>query len=224
MQQLASSAAGWHCHRTAPTPERGLRGAFWKSVSTLKKVRPPFKPLQNPHFFPDKISNVDSRAVASAFGKDIPAQEGANMLLKLILDRAIVQAVFASSSSSTAALIGVVYPAPGGTAVVKPKRGTQQPILRFDPSAATSFRLGDGRSLPKGAFRGHRVTSALVFLLPRQDSGRPAGIAYARFRRTVIAARPSSSYHERVSVTCCRPMDQAAFTLPQNRAPETSTL
>jgi hypothetical protein len=125
-----------------------------------------YQPLRNPYSFADKISNVDIRAVASAFGTDIPAQEAADLLLKLILERTIVQAVFVSSSSSTAALIGVVYPAPGGTAVVKPARETQQPILRFDPSAATSFRLGDGRVLPEGAFRGHRVTSALCFCYP----------------------------------------------------------
>jgi hypothetical protein len=132
----------------------------------VREGSPPFKPLQNLYFFADKISNVDSRAMISALGKDIPAQEAADLLLKLMLERTIVQAVFASSSSSTAALIGVVYPAPGGTAVVKPARETQQPVLRFDPSAATSFKLGDGYVLPEGAFRGHRVTSALCFCYP----------------------------------------------------------
>jgi hypothetical protein len=104
--------------------------------------------------------------MGSTFGKDIPAQEAADLLLKLIVDRTIVQAIFTSNSSSTAALIGVVYPAPGGTAVVKPRRETEQPICRFDPSAATSFRLGDGRAFPDEAFKSHRVASALSFCYP----------------------------------------------------------
>ena len=104
--------------------------------------------------------------MASISGRDIPAQEAADLLLKLILDRAIVQAVFASSSSSTAALIGVVYPAPGGTAVVKPRRESKQPIFSFNPSAATSFRCGDGGAFRDGAFKSHRVTSSLSFCYP----------------------------------------------------------
>jgi hypothetical protein len=103
--------------------------------------------------------------MASIFAKSIPAQEAADLLLKLIVDRAIVQAVFASSAS-TAALIGLVYPAPGGTAMVKPRRETTQPIFRFDPSAATSFRVGDGRAFPEATFKSHRVTSALSFCYP----------------------------------------------------------
>ena len=96
-------------------------------------------------------------------GRTIAAQEAADLLFKLIVDRAIVQAVFTSGSSSCAALIGVVYPAPGGTAMVKPQKETAQPILRFDPSGATSFRLGDGRAFLKGVFEHHRVNSALSF-------------------------------------------------------------
>ena len=104
--------------------------------------------------------------MAPVFGKDISAQEAADLLCKLILERTIVPAVFASGSSATAALIGVVYPAPGGTAVVKPSRETKQPVLRFDPSAATSFRVSDGSAFPKGTFRSHRVTSTLCFCYP----------------------------------------------------------
>jgi hypothetical protein len=101
--------------------------------------------------------------MGSVIGKEISAQEAADRLLKLIIDRTIVQAVFTSRSSLTAALIGVVYPAPGGSAMVKARRETTQPIFRFDPSAATSFRLDDGRAFRKGAFKSHHVSSVLSF-------------------------------------------------------------
>jgi len=105
-------------------------------------------------------------AMGSGIGKDIPAQEAAELLRKLIVDRAIVQAVFTGSGSLTAALIGVVYPAPGGTAMVKPGQKQAQPVLRFDPSAATSFRVSEGRELFIGSFQDHRVNSALSFCYP----------------------------------------------------------
>jgi hypothetical protein len=104
--------------------------------------------------------------MGSVIGKEIPAQEAADRLLKLMIERTIVQAVFTSRSSLTAALIGVVYPAPGGSAMVKVRRENTQPIFRFDPSAATSFRLDDGHAFPRGAFKSHRVTSVLSFCYP----------------------------------------------------------
>jgi hypothetical protein len=47
--------------------------------------------------------------------------------------------------------------------LVKPRRESSQPVLRFDPSAATSFRMSDGRSFRPGVFGNYRVASAISF-------------------------------------------------------------
>ena len=105
-------------------------------------------------------------SVAKEITKEIPAQEAADVLLKLIVERSIVQALYSSSGSLSAALIGTVYPAPGGAALVKPSRESPQPYLRFDPSAATSFRISDGRAFRPGAFGDYRVALAISFCYP----------------------------------------------------------
>ena len=88
-------------------------------------------------------------------------------IAKTIADRSIVQAIFTTKGSLRAALIGAVYPAPGGAALVKPRRESAQPVLRFDPSAATSFRVSDGRSFRRGVFGNYRgVASAISFCYP----------------------------------------------------------
>jgi hypothetical protein len=99
-------------------------------------------------------------------GKDIPAQDAADLLLKLIVDRTIVQAVFTGISTISASVIGVVYPASDGSAMVKPdkKRGT--PFLRFDPSAATSFRFADRSASCEDLVAKRRLVSALSFNYP----------------------------------------------------------
>jgi hypothetical protein len=99
-------------------------------------------------------------------GKDIPAQDAADLLLKLIVDRTIVQAVFTGISSLSASVIGVVYPAPDGTAVVKARKKSGTPFLRFDPSAATSFRFADRRASCEDLVAKRRLTSALSFSYP----------------------------------------------------------
>jgi hypothetical protein len=104
--------------------------------------------------------------VAKRTAEEIPAQEAADVLLRLILDRSIVQVLFRTSGSLTAALIGTVYPAPGGAALVKPRRESPQPVLRFDPSAATSFLISDGRAFRPGAFGNYKVASAITFSYP----------------------------------------------------------
>jgi hypothetical protein len=104
--------------------------------------------------------------MAKRITKDIPAQEAADVLLRLIVDRSIVQALFTTSGSLSAALIGTVYPAPGGAALVKPRQESAQPVIRFDPSAATSFRMSDGGTFHPGAFGNYRVASAISFCYP----------------------------------------------------------
>jgi hypothetical protein len=99
-------------------------------------------------------------------GKDIPAQDAADLLLKLIVNRTIVQAVFTGISSLSASVIGVVYPAPDGTAVVKAHKKSGTPFLRFDPSAATSFRFADRRASCENLVAKRRLTSALSFNYP----------------------------------------------------------
>jgi hypothetical protein len=99
-------------------------------------------------------------------GKDIPQQDAADLLLKLIVDRTVVQAVFTGISSLSASVIGVVYPAPDGTAVVKARKKSGTPFLRFDPSAATSFRFADRRGSCEDLVAKRRLTSALSFSYP----------------------------------------------------------
>src|ERR1700730_1609081 len=99
-------------------------------------------------------------------GKDIPQQDAADLLLKLIVDRTVVQAVFTGISSLSASVIGVVYPAPDGTAVVKARKKSGTPFLRFDPSAATSFRFADRRASCEDLVAKRRLTSALSFSYP----------------------------------------------------------
>ena len=105
-------------------------------------------------------------AMVLRIGKDIPAQEAADLLLKLITGRTIVQAVFTGMSSLSASLIGVVYPAPDGTAVVKPYKRGGAPFLRFDPSAATSFRFADRPASSENLVSKRLLTSALSFNYP----------------------------------------------------------
>jgi hypothetical protein len=105
-------------------------------------------------------------SVAIRMGEEIPAQQAADVLVRLVVDRCIVQVLFRTSGSLTAALIGTVYPAPGGAALVKPRRESQQPVLRFDPSAATSFRISDGRAFGPGIFGDYKVSSAISFCYP----------------------------------------------------------
>jgi hypothetical protein len=99
-------------------------------------------------------------------GKDIPAQEAADLLLKLIVHRTIVQAVFTGISTLTASVIGVVHPAPDGTAVVKTYKKSGTPFLRFDPSAATSFKFADRRASFENLVAKRRLVSALSFNYP----------------------------------------------------------
>src|ERR1700733_13437525 len=99
-------------------------------------------------------------------GKDIPAQEAADLLLKLIVHRTIVQAVFTGISTLTASVIGVVHPAPDGTAVVKTDKKSGTPFLRFDPSAATSFKFADRRASCENLVAKRRLISALSFSYP----------------------------------------------------------
>jgi hypothetical protein len=105
-------------------------------------------------------------AMVLKIGKDIPAEDAADLLLKLIVDRTIVQAVFTGISSLSASVIGVVYPAPDGTAVVKARKKSGTPFLRFDPSAATSFRFADRRASCEDLVAKRRLTSALSFSYP----------------------------------------------------------
>src|SRR3984885_3169695 len=99
-------------------------------------------------------------------GKDIPAQEAADLLLKLIVHRTIVQAVFTGISTLTSSVIGVVPPAPDGTAVVKTHKKSGTPFLRFDPSAATSFKFADRRASFENLVAKRRLVSALSFNYP----------------------------------------------------------
>jgi hypothetical protein len=99
-------------------------------------------------------------------GKDIPAQDAADLLLRLIVDRTIVQAVFTGISTLSASVIGVVYPAPDGTAMVKAHKKCGTPFLRFDPSAATSFRFADRRASRENLVAKRRLVSALSFNYP----------------------------------------------------------
>jgi hypothetical protein len=99
-------------------------------------------------------------------GKDIPKQDAADLLFKLIVDRTVVQAVFTGISSLSASVIGVVYPAPDGTAVVKARKKTGTPFLRFDPTAATSFRFADRRASCEDLVAKRRLISALSFSYP----------------------------------------------------------
>lgn len=88
------------------------------------------------------------------------------MLFKLIVDRTVVQAVFIGISCLSASVIGVVYPAPDGTAVVKARKKTGTPFLPFDPSAATSFRFADRRAPCEDLVAKRRLVSALSFSYP----------------------------------------------------------
>jgi hypothetical protein len=99
-------------------------------------------------------------------GKDIPQQDAADLLFRLIVDRTVVQAVFTGISSLSASVIGAVYPAPDGTAVVKARKKTGTPFLRFDPSAATSFRFADRRASCEDLVAKRRLISALSFSYP----------------------------------------------------------
>jgi hypothetical protein len=99
-------------------------------------------------------------------GKDIQAQDAADLLIKLIAERTIVQAVFTGISTLSASVIGVVYPAPEGTAVVKAHKKSGTPFLRFDPSAATSFRFVDRRASCENLVAKRRLVSALSFNYP----------------------------------------------------------
>jgi hypothetical protein len=99
-------------------------------------------------------------------GKDIPPQNAADLLLKLIIDRTIVQAVYTGVSALTASVIGIVYPGPDGTAVVKAHKKGGTPFLRFDPSAATSFRFADRRASCENLVAKRRLISALSFNYP----------------------------------------------------------
>jgi hypothetical protein len=105
-------------------------------------------------------------AMVLKIGKDIQAQEAADLLLKLIVDRTIVQAVFTGFSTLTASVIGVVYSAPDGTAVVKSHKKGGAPFLRFDPSAATSFRFADRRASCENLVAKRRLITALSFNYP----------------------------------------------------------
>jgi hypothetical protein len=99
-------------------------------------------------------------------GKDIAQQDAADLLFKLIVGRTVVQAVFTGISSLSASVIGVVHPSPDGTAVVKARKKSGTPFLRFDPSAATSFRFADRRASCEDLVAKHRLISALSFSYP----------------------------------------------------------
>jgi hypothetical protein len=99
-------------------------------------------------------------------GKDIAQQDAADLLFKLIVDRTVVQAVFTGISSLSASVIGVVHPSPDGTAVVKARKKSGTPFLRFDPSAATSFRFADRRASCEDLVAKRRLISALSFSYP----------------------------------------------------------
>jgi hypothetical protein len=99
-------------------------------------------------------------------GTDIPLQDAADLLFKLIVDRTVVQAVFTGISSLSASVIGVVHPAPDGTAVVKARKKSGTPFLRFDPSAATSCRFADRRASCEDLVAKRRLISALSFSYP----------------------------------------------------------
>jgi hypothetical protein len=105
-------------------------------------------------------------AMVLKIGKDIPQQDAADLLFKLIVDRTVVQAVFTGISSLSASVIGVVHPAPDGTAVVKARKKRGTPFLRFDPSAATSFRFADRRASCEDLVAKRRLISALSFSYP----------------------------------------------------------
>jgi hypothetical protein len=105
-------------------------------------------------------------AMVLKIGKDIPQQDAADLLFKLIVDRTVVQAVFTGISSLSASVIGVVYPAPDGTAVVKARKKSGTPFLRFDPSAATSCRFADRRASCEDLVAKRRLISALSFSYP----------------------------------------------------------
>jgi hypothetical protein len=77
-----------------------------------------------------------------------------------------VQAVFTGISSLSASVIGIVHPAPDGTAVVKARKKSGTPFLRFDPSAATSFRFADRRASCENLVAKRRLISALSFSYP----------------------------------------------------------
>jgi hypothetical protein len=128
--------------------------------------------------------------VAKGFTKEIPAQEAADVLLRLIVERSIVQALFTSSGSLSAALIGTVYPAPGGAALVKLRRESPQPFLRFDPSAATSFRMSDGHAFRPGTFGDYTVASAISFCYPDNTD-------VTLLEPTRTACRANSDIHDR---------------------------
>ena len=98
-------------------------------------------------------------------GKDIPAQDAADLLLRLVADGTRTGGLYRHQLSE-ASVIGVVYPAPDGTAVVKAHKKSGTPFPRFDPSAATSFRFADRRAFCENLVAKRRLTSALSFNYP----------------------------------------------------------
>jgi hypothetical protein len=93
-------------------------------------------------------------------------QEAAESLSKLIHERPAVKAVFTGLHYLSAALDGVVYPGPEGSAVVRPVKMMPGSFLRFDPSAATSVEFGNARGLSGKRFDDRLILSALTFIYP----------------------------------------------------------
>jgi hypothetical protein len=99
-------------------------------------------------------------------GKDIPAQDAAELLLKLIADGTRTGGLYRHQLSE-ASVIGFVYPAHRmALAVVKAYKKSGTPFPRFDPSAATSFRFADRRAFCENLVAKRRLTSALSFNYP----------------------------------------------------------
>ena len=105
---------------------------------------------------------------SSGSAADISGQEAMDLLHKLVTESTSVMATFSGIAKLSSGTFGVVRVCPDGTILVaKPDFGPRDSFLRFDPTAATSFRYGDHRSLlptPKPEYP--NFSSAIAFIYP----------------------------------------------------------
>jgi hypothetical protein len=103
----------------------------------------------------------------SGTGSNISAQDAIDLLHKLITESTKVQAVFVGRGSVSSGVIGLVRIDPDGLVWVKEGTRVDEAFIRFDPTAATSFKYGDNRAFPPVTVaNAPRLSSAVCFIYP----------------------------------------------------------
>lgn len=98
-------------------------------------------------------------------GADISERDAADLLHKLITESIRVQALYLGQGSVATGLVGRVFIGPDQLIWVREGENRSEPFLRFDPSAAASFKYGDTRAFPDIPIPGDlRLASALIFI------------------------------------------------------------